>query len=79
MARRMHRLVTMLMMRPSQGVVPVPVFPEINLLVPLFPKNRKFVFYEGDPRSNVNTSVISSIFGISKNGLYVYYDILSIL
>ena len=35
--------------------------------------------YEGDPRSNSNTSVISSTFGISKNGLHVYYDILSIL
>ena len=31
--------------------------------------------YEGDPRSNANTSVISSTFGISKNGLLVYYDI----
>ena len=37
------------------------------------------VEYEGDPRSNANTSVISSTFGISKNGLHVYYDILSIL
>ena len=35
--------------------------------------------YEGDPRSNANTSVISSTFGISKKGLHVYYDILSIL
>ena len=35
--------------------------------------------YEGDPRSNANTSVISSTFGISKNGLHVYYNILSIL
>ena len=35
--------------------------------------------YEGDPRSNANKSVISSTFGISKNGLHVYYDILSIL
>ena len=35
--------------------------------------------YEGDPRSNANTSVISSTFGISKNCLHVYYDILSIL
>ena len=34
---------------------------------------------EGDPRSNANPSVISSTFGISKNGLHVYYDILSIL
>ena len=30
--------------------------------------------HEGDPRSNANTSVISSTFGISKNGLHVYYD-----
>ena len=37
------------------------------------------VIYEGDPRSNANTSVISSTFGISKNGLHVYHDILSIL
>ena len=34
--------------------------------------------YEGDPRSNANTSVISSTFGISKTGFHVYYDILSI-
>ena len=38
-----------------------------------------FLSYEGDPRSNANTSVISSTFGISKNGLHVYHDILSIL
>ena len=35
--------------------------------------------YEGDPRSNANTSLISSTFCISKNGLHVYYDILLIL
>ena len=35
--------------------------------------------YEGDPRGNANTSVISVTFGISKNGLHVYYDILSTL
>ena len=35
--------------------------------------------YEGDPRSNANPSVISFTFGISKNGLHVYNDILSIL
>ena len=35
--------------------------------------------YESDPRSDANTSIISSTFGISKNGLHVYYDILSIL
>ena len=35
--------------------------------------------YEGDPRSNANPSVISSTIGISKNGLHVYYHILSIL
>ena len=35
--------------------------------------------YEGDPRSNANTSVITFTFGISKKGLHVYYDILSIL
>ena len=28
--------------------------------------------YEGDPRSNANTSVISSTFCISKIGLHVY-------
>ena len=28
--------------------------------------------YKGDPRSNANLSVISSTFGISKNGLYMY-------
>ena len=33
------------------------------------------LIYEGDPRRNANTSVISSTFGISKNGLHVYYDI----
>ena len=33
------------------------------------------MIYEGDPRSNANPSVISSTFGISKNGLHVYYDI----
>ena len=38
-----------------------------------------FQYYEGDPRSNTNTSVISSTFGISKNGLHVDYDILLIL
>ena len=27
------------------GGMPVPLFPEINWLVPLFPKNRKFVFF----------------------------------
>ena len=34
------------LMRPSQGGggVTVPLYPEINWLVPLFPKNRKFVF-----------------------------------
>ena len=38
------------------------------------------IVYEGDPRSTSrNTSVISSTLGISKNGLHVYYDILSIL
>ena len=36
-------------------------------------------FYEGDPRSNANTSVISSTFGMSKNGLHICYDILPIL
>ena len=36
-------------------------------------------FYEGDPRSNANPSVTSFTFGISKNGLHVYNDILSIL
>ena len=35
--------------------------------------------YEGDPRSNANQSVIPFTFGISKNGLHVYNDILSIL
>ena len=35
--------------------------------------------YEGDPRSNANTSVISSTFGMSKKGLHIYYDILPIL
>ena len=35
--------------------------------------------YEGDPRSNANASVISFKFAIIKNGLPVYYDILSIL
>ena len=35
--------------------------------------------YEGDPRSNANASVISSTFGISKNGLHGCDDILSIL
>ena len=35
--------------------------------------------YEGDPRSNANPSVISSTFGIPKNGILVYYHILSIL
>ena len=35
--------------------------------------------YEGDPRSNANPSVISLTFGISKNGLHVFNDILSIL
>ena len=35
--------------------------------------------YEGDPRSNANTSVISSTFGISKTGLHGCDDILSIL
>ena len=35
--------------------------------------------YEGDPRSNANPSVISFTFGISKNGLHVYNDILSSL
>ena len=39
----------------------------------------KFRIYEGDPRSNANRSVIPSTFGISKNGLHVYYNILSIL
>ena len=34
--------------------------------------------YEGDPRSNVNPSVISFTFAIIKNGLPVYYEILSI-
>ena len=34
--------------------------------------------YEGDPRSNANTSVISSTFGISINGFHVYYDIIII-
>ena len=38
-----------------------------------------FQYYEGDPRSNTNTSVFSSTFGISKNGLHVDYDILLIL
>ena len=32
--------------------------------------------YEGDPRSNANPSVISFTFGISKNGLHVYNNIL---
>ena len=35
--------------------------------------------YEGDPRSNANSSVISSTSGISKNGFQIYYYILSIL
>ena len=35
--------------------------------------------YEGHPRSNANPSVISFTIGISKNGLHVYNDILSIL
>ena len=35
--------------------------------------------YEGDPRSNANPCVISFTFGISKNGLHVYNDILSVL
>ena len=39
----------------------------------------KNVIYEGDPRSNANPSVISFKFAIIKNGLPVYYDILSIL
>ena len=34
---------------------------------------------EGDSRSNATPFVISSSFGISKNGLHLYYDILSIL
>ena len=37
------------------------------------------VLYEGDPRSNANPSEISFTFGISKNGLHVCNDILSIL
>ena len=42
---------------------------------------RKMMKYEGDPRSNANPSVISFTFGTCniKNGLSVYYDILSIL
>ena len=43
------------------------------------PCKPQFLFYEGDPRSNANPSVISFTFGISKNGLHVYNDILSIL
>ena len=35
--------------------------------------------YEGEPRSDANPSVISFTYGIIKNGLPVYYDILSIL
>ena len=35
--------------------------------------------FEGDPRSNANSSVISSTFGISKNDLLVYHNILSVL
>ena len=38
-----------------------------------------YLNYEGDPRSNANPSVISFKFAIFKNGLSVYYDILSIL
>ena len=34
--------------------------------------------YEGDPRRNANLSAISYTFGIFKNLLHVYYDILSI-
>ena len=37
------------------------------------------ITYEGDPRSNANPSVISFKFAIIKDGLPVYYDILSIL
>ena len=43
------------------------------------PMTKIAAMYEGDPRSNANTSVISSTFGISKNSFDVYYDILSIL
>ena len=42
-------------------------------------KSLALYIYEDDPRSNANPSVISFTFGISKNGLNVYYDILSIL
>ena len=35
--------------------------------------------YVGDPRSYANPSVISFKFAIIKNGLPVYYDILSTL
>ena len=38
-----------------------------------------YKYYEGDQRSNANTSVISSTFGISKNGLHGCCEILSIL
>ena len=44
-----------------------------------FQTNTNLEYYEGDPRSNANPSVISFTFGISKNGLHVYNDILSIL
>ena len=37
--------------------------------------NFRKIWYEGDPRSNANPSVISFTFGIIKNGLPVYYDI----
>ena len=42
-------------------------------------ENRMMFIYEGDPRSNANPSVISSTFSIPKNGIHVYYHILSIL
>ena len=35
--------------------------------------------YEGGPKNNANSSVISSMFGIFLNSLHIYYGTLAIL
>ena len=59
--------------------IPVFIVLQIFSFFNAFINIHDYANYEGDPRSNANTSVISFTFGIIKNGLPVYYDILSIL
>ena len=67
--------------RPNHCATPPPVFTCTRAVIyNKMAENKHYMRnYEGDPRSYANPSVISFTFGITKNGLHVYNDILSIL